>query len=153
MPPHSQKIHNKNHGNLKRLSGVGRKGRASLRARTRQLKSVGKLHEVLQEDKNPASVIQKVHLFEKQREFLSAQADVFERRTVTLHEEIKNLTDRITVQYKHAETVFSRGAEGSSDFNVGEDDDSGATKGKKRTKKSKPDSTSTGQNKVFSIKY
>jgi hypothetical protein len=152
-----QQVNNKSHGNVKSISAIGRSGRNKVRSRSRQLKTIGKIYDSLQEDKNPASVIQKVHLYEKQREFLSAQAEVFERRTVTLKEEIENLTEKIAQQYKHAETVFMRGRKKSDNKSELIDDmfvnDKPSSNTNKEIKPSKSKSKSTGSKNVFSIKY
>jgi hypothetical protein len=152
MPSTPKRIHNKSHGKHKSSSSVGRRGRATLRARTRQLKTVGKQHEAMQEDKNPASVIQKVHLFEKQRDFLSAQAEVFERRTASLREEIDSLSQRISLQHQHAQAVFEKG--GAEEVSLQENMARVAETEKSSVKKQgRSKKTSTGSRQVFSIKY
>jgi coproporphyrinogen III oxidase-like Fe-S oxidoreductase len=151
-----QQINNKNHSRVKSISGIGRSGRNRVRSRSRQLKTIGKIYDNLQENKNPASVIQKVHLYEKQREFLAAQAEVFERRTASLRDEIRTLTEKIAQQKKHAQTVFLQGA-GKNDGESGTSDDVYVDDTKRSSvesattrPKSKP---KTNKKNIFSIKY
>jgi hypothetical protein len=88
----------------KKVSDVGRVERNSLRHRMSLAKSIGKLRKGEQE--TPIVAIQQVHLLRKQKTFLVKQAFVFEKKSQTVKEQVKELEAKIIAQKKLASRLF-----------------------------------------------
>jgi len=86
---------NKKHPD-KKTSNTGRTSRSQARTRVSLSKSIGKIRK--SEDETPIVAIQKIHLFRKQKAFLSKQAIVFEKKVNSVKDQVKDLEKKIKAQ-------------------------------------------------------
>jgi hypothetical protein len=128
----------------KKASNIGRAQRNRLHHRVSLAKSVGKLKKGDQD--TPIVAIQQIHLLKKQRTFLTKQALVFEKKAVTVKEQVKELEKKIKLKKELAASLVK----GLEEESLEESDNS-------PTHRSKPDNTNNtiGQKvkKVFRLDY
>jgi hypothetical protein len=120
---------------------LSRGGLRESQRRARGVKTMGKLHAKQRENEQPVVALRKIALLRKQREFLSAQLEVFERKQVSTKEQIANINGRIREQKKLARHIID-----NIDIGEGEVEDQPARKKHQSARKngSKPKTMSIG---------
>lgn len=72
--------------------------RPSLVKRPSLSKSIGQLHKSRRAEESPLVSIQKIHLFRKQKAFLTKQAEVFEKKAEAVKDQTMELKKKIKAQ-------------------------------------------------------
>jgi hypothetical protein len=122
----------------RKVSDTGRTQRNRLHHRVSLAKSVGKIRKG--EEETPIVALQQVHLYRKQKAFLSKQAIVFEKRAVAIKEQIKSIDEKIRTQKKIAVELINAIEKENEDIEEILDSS---------THRSRPDNTMSQKTKKF----